>query len=168
MRQEENASALEQLTGYMTSVVELRSGMKRRELRFIGMEDLLLQKGRVFSPVKDKIVGTGWPKACFQNCYRRAIRSRKWVYCEGLAVPDISIHLPVHHAWLSTVDQPDHAFEPTWVSPGLVYWGIAFRREYIRRCRHETNHYSVLDVWERSNPLLTGKERIEDYVYAKT
>ena len=186
-------SGLIDLTGkspleHLRTELEIYRSMRRRmvggddcEFRFIGMEDLVLQHGTVYTPgtlPADHRFHTIM-KACFFNCRKAVIRQRskqQWIYVEGFAsavLKDKRVLPMAHHAWLTHVDTPTIAFDPTWgesddyAQEEIAYLGIPVRREYVidifrRSSTPNDPNYSVFDVRRADYPVLTGKDRVED------
>lgn len=82
--------------------------------------------------------------------------------------PDIG--LAMEHAWLTQVDTPGCAYDPTWpdaVIAEAAYIGIAFRSEYVREMhlRSRKQQFSVLITPWAGWPLLTGQDKIKKVMY---
>lgn len=133
-------------------MTEERSGMHYR-----CVEDLLLQHGTFWEPQplpeKWKAKIDAWPKACFDNSYRLARKSRGQLrYVEGMATGVIA----VEHAWC--VDQDGRVVDLTWgsfrtVGMGASYMGVAIPLDVVKlyRSKHNT---SALHHWQGRYPLL--------------
>jgi hypothetical protein len=68
------------------------------------------------------------PRNCYANSGLLASKfPETYFYCEGLAV---SRELRAH-AWC--VDSQRRVVEVAWKAPGLVYFGVVFRAEYVRQ-----------------------------------
>lgn len=118
------------ITGHQAAL--LRDMETYRQLRGPGpvcyeyscIQDFLLREGVWYHPCPLPAgVPYGAPKSCFGNALLLAIQ-RGWTYVEGLAIPDIGVHLPVHHGWNVTPD--GNLIDATWRTIGLAYIGVPF------------------------------------------
>jgi hypothetical protein len=124
-------------------------------------EDLLLKYGRFWTPAKfPKDLVPGTIKMCFANSAKLAMRSKRFVYCEGLALGIIS----VLHAWC--IDEVGNVVDPTWTeghgerSPaGSAYLGLPFNTAYVRkRWKASGGQFSLLDDWEGKKCFRVARE----------
>lgn len=95
----------------------------------------------------------GLAKECFRNAAKTALRRRNLIYCEGFAVPDIGIQLPLSHAWLYD-PETGRVIETTWREPGLEYWGVAFTREYLATALLRRKYYGIIEAYDVDYPLM--------------
>src|ERR1700680_3455916 len=119
--------------------------------RYFGGEDLVLQYGTEFTPapLPEKHGLQSYPSACFRNAYKAATpKGSPWIYVEGYAIRRLDT-LGILHAWLTRADTPGSAFDPTWKpveDDGIVYVGIAFRREYLVKARRRSKKYGLVEA----------------------
>lgn len=128
------------------------------DFTYAGMEDLLIQHGMRWKPqpLPEKWIGkvVCYPKACFDNSYRLAARSKgRLLYVEGVAVGII----PVHHAWCA--DSEGNVIDPTWgtfrdIGVGTIYHGVAIPVEVVKKLRTKHNCSALLD-YVHGFPLLS-------------
>lgn len=119
---------------------------KPSDWHYAGMEDLLLQHGRFWTPRQlPSHIPHMTPKMCFENAFRVASRRKNLRYVEGVAM---GVIIPVHHAWC--VDEDGNVIDPTWASTqtdvGEAYFGVTFPVTLVRRIRSRAC-LSVLDNW---------------------
>jgi hypothetical protein len=117
-------------------------------------EELLAQHGRLFTP--QRLPGKHryrTARACFGNCLHLAMKGTGLRYAEGLAVPADAgaAGFPIHHAWC--VDEDGRVLDPTWRTPGLVYFGVLFPFDTVLSSQSPVNQ-SVLDDWPHDWPVL--------------
>lgn len=107
-------------------------------------ESIVLKYGRAFeAPAHPRPEGIrkGRDKRCFMNSYR--LTEQGYHYVEGFAIPNISVAIPVQHAWV--VDDNDNVIETTWPESGLEYYGIIFDREFVDKVMLELRVYGIMD-----------------------
>lgn len=167
-------TALESLLDQMKKFRELQRvcmGMNGiKDFRFDGIEDLVLHHGYVFERASRKPPKTPIAKACFQQSYRLAMRSRKWIYCEGVALTSHGLGLAVNHAWVCRRDAPTIAHDLAWAEgdrSNTAYMGIPFTREFIREVHLASGRecFGVLDAFWMRHPLITGAIAIENVIW---
>jgi len=142
------------------------------DLRFLCIEDLVLQHGTVFQRAVKRPPVQPIPRSCFAQSYRLATRKgSKWVYCEGYAVCPNSFGIAINHAWVMNPADPGEAHDLAWpldqTRDITAYIGIPFRPEFVRETHKASGRrdYSVLDTWWQHYPLITGETRIEDVTW---
>lgn len=157
------AKTISSLREYLEWTVNVKKGYSGQlripsELKFVGLEDLVLQHGieckPQLLPAKYK---RGKIKECFNNALDLATRyPAELTYVEGFA----SGLIATHHAWC--IDKNRNVIENTWPDGnGKEYFGIPLKLKWVidTVCKKKT--YGVLENWEQDFPLLTGKVDIE-------
>ena len=118
-----------------------------------GPFDALARHGRMWPVAADQSPGetvVSVPKACFDNAYRLARRS-KLRYVEGYALGVI----PVEHAWV--VNEQNEVIDPTWhmqrSSLGTAYYGVVIPLKLMVKSRRRGCSSGLFD-WMHRFPLL--------------
>ena len=126
---------------------------RRLHLLYAGKEDLLLRHGRFFTPQpRPGRYRQRRAKACFYNAFMLAQKTGLR-YVEGVAIGNIRLNYPVHHAWC--VDDDDCVVDATWANPGLAYFGVEFAIQRVaREPRDKSTFGSLLDNWAQDYPVL--------------
>ena len=89
---------------------------------------------------------------CFMNAAKAALMDRCLTYVEGYAAGLI----PIIHAWCVTAR--GEVVEVTWEDGvGVEYYGIPFKKEFLRDELLRNKHYGLIDQWHNKWPLLMGK-----------
>lgn len=105
-------------------------------------ETVLAKQGMVYKVAKEQqLFKHSIKQLCFQNAYIAAMRSSKLQYCEGLAIPDIGVQIPLNHAWV--LNSKDEVLETTWDEPGLEYLGIVVPISVLHKIQYETRTYGA-------------------------
>lgn len=93
----------------------------------------------------------GMMKACYQNSWAKVARSKRLVYCEGMAM---SAHLgvPMAHAWVYDPDDGT-VIETTWeTSPNdpfqHAYLGLALPADLVREARARSRRFQIISVMD--------------------
>lgn len=123
------------------------------QLRYRSAEEFLLREGLAFRLKEpQRNVTMGERKQCFRNCYKRAVFSRRYAYCEGMALGEPG-HPPYRHAWL--LDLTDGlAFDPTWRTRGDAYIGVVIDEAYLAAVFPRAG--CVIENVQARWPILTG------------
>jgi hypothetical protein len=100
-----------------------RDGHILSEFAYCGVEDFLLQHGEWQRPTQPLALPRGAPKSCFGNALYLAA-TLGYRYIEGMAIPDISVPIAMHHGWNLTRDGV--LVDNTWMNTGLAYLGVEF------------------------------------------
>lgn len=146
----------EHMAQMCSAAEQLCRSNKNRHLPHLSMESLLIEHGELFAKPTRTFPLLGEMKACFENAAHIALRHCDFIYVEGLALyPGLS--LPVHHAWLVTSD--GQAYDPTWETPGEVYFGIPFETDYIREAVLVHGCYGLLDEEVGIADLVAGLQQ---------
>ena len=131
----------------------LSSRSPRQRYRYRSVEEFVLREGVAFAtkaPPRD--VSMGETKRCFSNCFKRALLSRRYAYCEGIALAEQGFP-PMRHAWL--LDLTDGlAFDPTWRPSGVAYIGVVIDKAYLAAVFPTAG--SVIDNYRARWPILAG------------
>lgn len=132
------------IEGYLRGV-SLLHGANHPDWKCPGMEGLILTHGSAMTPRGQIHRVHNTPKACFQNAYHIAARSRgRALYVEGYAC---TTGIPIHHAWIC--DEDGNANDPTLGEQERMgeYYGIAFRFDFVRQRLRKQKHYGVFGDW---------------------
>lgn len=161
------ATQISGVRDYLELMVNMRKQFNNSpDLKFKCFEDFVLSFGQHFPEylARPKWVKRGVIKQCFSNCFDEMLKNpNKLLYCEGYATGVI----PVHHAWLITLD--GKVIDPTWHGRSIVkdsteYFGVTFKTEYVLKVAAETGYYGVIDNFSQNYPLLTGEHKPEDFL----
>ena len=108
---------------------EVKQSLIDSGLSVIEPYPFLLKYGRIFTETAPLPAGVRrMPRNCYANSGLLASKlPETYFYCEGVAVS----HELRPHAWC--VDSQRRVVEVAWKAPGLVYFGVVFRVEYVRR-----------------------------------
>lgn len=110
----------------------------------------LLEHGRFYTPYeRPKKYRRGKQKECYGASQMLALENRELTYVEGLSFKHVGGLLRVEHGWCVT--QEGKVVDPTWQEPGLVYLGIPFEYEFIRR-------HMLKNLGERVQSAVLGPE----------
>lgn len=146
----------EHMAQMCSAAEQLCRSNKNHHLPHLSRESLLIEHGELFAKPTRTFPLLGEMKACFENAAHIALRHCDFIYVEGLALyPGLS--LPVHHAWLVTSD--GQGYDPTWETPGEVYFGIPFETDYIREALLVLGCYGLLDEEVGIADLVAGLEQ---------
>ena len=111
------------------------------EAHFYCPNQLILKQGTNFNKkIKIANLPVGQPNLCYMNAYRLAIENG-YIYCEGYAISENVIGLPIEHAWCVTKDK--EIVDNTWGDMGKAYFGIPFTMEYITFIAKLTGNYGI-------------------------
>jgi hypothetical protein len=88
---------------------------------------------------------------CFNNALILALADPKLIYVEGFAALDGGPR--TFHAWVT--DGTGRAIDNTWVTPGVVYAGVPFKRGWVSLMGLKNKGVgSLIDDWQHDWPLL--------------
>ena len=135
---------------YIEQVTAMTSRLRVPNSRYAGANGFLLQHGQKFPLGKtpDTLPNALLNKACFENCYRIALKFPRYAYAEGYAIPVIKGEslFPMEHAWL--VDRATgEAIEITWEELGTEYFGVLITKPALREAHRQNHCFSVLFAW---------------------
>jgi hypothetical protein len=140
------------LETYLRTIVTMLESCSAPPRRggYLCFEHFILRNGRPMN----RIVHPGRLMAkreCFRNAALCAIDpAAKVIYCEGFAHTGL---IPIHHAWL--IGPGGAVIDPTWGMAGLEYFGVAFRRDYVRKITVKSEAFAgMLDLPELKWPTL--------------
>jgi hypothetical protein len=126
------------------------------------IEGFVLKHGREWKPTpklqREFRVHRGNIKECFRNASMAALSDRCLTYVEGFALSVI----PVLHAWCVTAR--GEVVELTWEEAGSEYYGIPFKKEFLRSELLKSRNYGLIDQWKTGWPLLRGKYPKEEWL----
>ncbi len=90
------------------------------------------------------------PKNCYQNALDLAMDS-DYIYVEGFGQHII----PMLHAWCVEAGT-NRVVDPTWPHPPstVLYYGVPFRKTWVRKIVGESGWFGVLDNWREEYPIL--------------
>lgn len=110
----------------------------RMTIDYHPFERLILDHGQewIGKPLKPKAKKKK-AKACFQNSLELALWDTNFTYCEGFALSK-SLAIPIHHAW---VLEAGVVQDYTWNHEDTVYFGCAFKTEFVREIVVDTRHW---------------------------
>lgn len=119
------------VTKYLLTV---RDCIDRPHLKFNSVEALVLNRGKIIDKASVLPDGLkyGYMGRCYSNCQLIATKNNKLIYCEGYAASS-DIKIPLPHAWLVSVDNPNVAIDITWNYEQTVYYGIAFQFDWVKK-----------------------------------
>lgn len=129
------------------------------------MYEFVLKHGRTWKPVpklqREFRVYRGPIKECFRNAALAALADRCLTYVEGYAASII----PIAHAWCVTAR--GEVVELTWSKAADSYYGVPFRKEFLKRELIRNGSYGLIDQWTNNWPLLRGKYPREEWLQTK-
>jgi predicted ABC-type ATPase len=129
-----DAMRKEELVGYLKQIEAMQKYSR---------EGIVLKNGKYYKPQPlPKKYKFGTVKECFRNAYQLTDYNGDLQYVEGFAVPDF-VDLPIWHAW--AVDKEGNVVDNTWRTPGVLYFGIPFDRDFMSSVVLETEHYGIMD-----------------------
>jgi len=146
------------ILNYLSNIAKMKKGFgKKSELKYVGIEDLVLQHGIHCKPFTFPAnYERGKLKECYNNALDLALAHPNLTYVEGYAMGVI----PTPHAWC--VDSQLNVYDPTWKADyGQRYFGIPFKTRFVLDTVMAKGTYGVLENWEQKFPLLTGEIDIE-------
>lgn len=123
----------------------------------------ILEHGVPFNRVTTDISGPA--KECYMNSVRRSTRDPSLTYCEGYVVGE-DIPIPILHAWI--VDEFGMLIETTLRRDTTFhYFGIPYKREFVRRQMVEWGVYGILGGDHRqTRDLMSGKYPVDTWLDA--
>ena len=125
-------------------MADIFSTMNKREgYKYSSSEDLVLKQGKFFTPEKrPENIELGPKKECFANASKLALERSDLTYVEGYAMINDRLPLPIAHAWC--VDKKGRVIDNTWEKPGVSYFGVPFKTNYLAKKLSETSVYGIL------------------------
>jgi len=116
----------------------------RKDRSICRIENFVLKHGSFFTP--KALIGVhmgamegepvdckpGFPSRCYYNALNLVLNDARLTYAEGFAFTSESYgrgHGPTWHVW--AVNSANEAIDNTWFEPGLVYFGVPFRGEWL-------------------------------------
>lgn len=116
-----------------------------------GFDEFVLKYGKPMSPSPTQTL-RGLPKSCYYNCQELIAQEKEkgLIYVEGYAIPSgLGVPIPLFHAWL--INDKGEVIEPTWKQPGVEYWGVPLKIEWVKsiiEVRRQNGHSNVLSIFE--------------------
>lgn len=83
----------------------------------------------------------GRMRECYCNTFQLVEYHPQLTYCEGYAVSK-TVPIPIHHAW--AIDQDGRVLDPTWKVPGVEYFGLALKWDFVQNIVIENKAYGLL------------------------
>lgn len=122
-----------------------------KDVEIKSMPQYLLQHGRPFT-VNPAVKWKGKPRK-MKECYCNAINvmlnppilngfDDRLIYCEGYAIP-AGIPIPIEHGFC--VNSFGEVIDPTWKEPGIEYFGVPFKHQFVLQRMRETEVYGIFD-----------------------
>lgn len=98
-----------------------------------GYYRFVMNHATAFAPSdKPEDVSWGAQKECYKNASELCFLSGgRYIYCEGIAVANISITLPIDHAWLFD-RETGCIIDHTWRGGGLAYLGFPVLQDSLQ------------------------------------
>lgn len=109
---------------------------------------VIAEHGRFFQ-VAEEQPQTLIKKQCFFNAFTM-VKDDQWeseepvIYCEGYAVASANVVFPLEHAWV--INTKGEVLDPTWSPPGVIYFGIPFRYDWLLETLRGKSYYGLLDL----------------------
>jgi hypothetical protein len=133
------------------------------------IQAILVQHGKTYqtAPLPNRFQA-GIPKQCFDNAAKLVLRCRRkpqLVYVEGYVQLN-EIPIPIHHGWC-VEEGSDAVIDVTLQAPGAYYYGVAFRRDYVKFHRSMSDNTSLFNDWERRWPLEQMPEELLQTTFYK-
>lgn len=135
-------------------MADIFSAMNKREgYKYSSSEDLVLKQGKFFVPEKrPDDIELGSKKECFANASKLALERNDLTYVEGYAMISDRLPLAIAHAWC--VDKKGRVIDNTWENPGVSYFGVPFKTNYLAKKLSETGVYGILSGSVGSSDFL--------------
>ncbi|MDT8913526.1 hypothetical protein [Amycolatopsis sp. PS_44_ISF1] len=108
--------------------------------RYHSVAELLLDRGRLFTPQALPANELGDMGRCYLNATRYATNHPPVFYTEGLAIHASCLGISNEHAWCATGTS---ALDPTWPA-GQVYLGVPVTGAWLHARQQETRCVSLL------------------------
>jgi len=149
-----------QLITYMKTIAGFRKNNmpKSAELEYSCIEEYVLKNGQPFEDGIMQARPLGKARQCFSNAQKFILRNPGCDYVEGYAFGVI----PTLHAW-AVIRETGEVVETTWKELGTAYFGVVIPRAYLYKMNLERGKYGILDGFDVGYPLLTGRDKLEDY-----
>lgn len=114
--------------------------------------EFVLRNGIDMSPVV-LAKRLGPMKLCYATATRTVANHHgdNLVYCEGFAIPNGLF--PMEHAWIYDTDER-RVIETTWTKPGTEYFGIAFKKAFLRKSVLNRKYFGLIGDWQNQWPIL--------------
>lgn len=112
-----------------------------------GIEHLYMH----FDTVNRKHKFPGKLGECYRFAYAAASMNPELAYCEGLAIPNIKIPIPISHAWCVDL-RTNEVIDPCWKGKknrGLAYCGVPFRMRFVNDFLATSRYYGIIEsLWQ--------------------